>query len=888
MQNKNIKKIVALGTGLFAFATFAFTACNKEKEVVIPPYNAATRTPTDEGEIAITPVTDYETYNNPIELYDGDGMAYYAGDPFVLRHDGKYYLYVSSDGARYRVNDAGAVGVHACKIPFWVSDNMVDWVWGGFCFEPDKKIASSDTSYPSNITFAPEVVYYNGWFYMCASQRGRGHYFYRAASPAGPFTLIDKVNYGMGIDGSFYLHDDNKLYFISANDAISEKRITAKEISFPEDASGNVSVVIDNRSNSGIVETAYLNGWTEGPGVIRRNGYSYLTYTGNHVDSASYRVAYSSAKGNHPFTGLTVKSNNVTLASSGMDENCPASYNNQGGTVSFSTFRGTGHSSNFAGPNLDSVYTAYHIADRDDHANSFGSGSRKYAVTQYFTNQSYLFANGLGNYTRMKPAQPDCILAESELVAQNEYMLSPEATENVFTAELNLMLANGKGSAVIGFSSASDYAEISVNGNTLSYARISGGQKSAVASATVPVSTNKEAVHTVKAVNGAHELQIYYDNMLVITTDKTVSAGKVGYTGGATPSSTVYQNDAFGTSDFDAPKDLTGTFAAFAYMKGKNRGYSFKNAQVRTNGVRQGEAESTKYVPSQDATALELSAGEWVKYLVEAREDGVYSLSFLLGKLSRGCVYEIIVDNEDIYHYEIPADEEFGEAEYANVFGGLFECGKGLHTVKLRVYAGKLDLVNISAQRDADPLGDFEDALTQKNDTFDQQLGRSSNSAQGMMTSASDDRTLIVAGRKGMGNYEFSVDVRLVSDQGGGGIMFRMNNYSYTNYRTTATGDCYTGYYLNLTGNAVILNKQMWNVSESMKLVKPSGDISLRGGKKVTVTVRAVNGSLIVALNGEEIISVFDPEAFSTGYIALYSQKDTSIVYSNFQYTELI
>lgn len=875
------------GTGLLALAMFAFTACNDDGGEVIPPYNADTRVPIDEGEVAVTPATDYETYNNPIELYDGDGLAYYAGDPFVMRYDGKYYLYVSSDGARYRVNDAGAVGAHACKIPFWVSDNMIDWEWGGFCFEPDKTITSTDTSYPSNITFAPEVVNCNGWFYMCASQRGRGHYFYRAASPAGPFTLIDKVNYGMGIDGSFYLHDDGKLYFISANDAIDSKRITAKEISFPEGADGTVSVVIDNKSDSGVVEAAYLNGWTEGPGVIRRNGYSYLTYTGNHVDSASYRVAYSSSKGNFPFTGLTNKSNNVTIASSGMDEICPASYNNRVGTISFSTFRGTGHSSDFVGPNLDSIYTAYHIADRDDYTNSFGSGSRKYAVTQYFTNQSYLLTNGLGNYTRMKPASADCTLAANELVSLGGYMLSPEATKGVFTAELNLKLENGTGSAVIGFSSANDYAEIFVNGNTLSYSLVSGGQKSAVASASIPVSSNKEAVHTIKAVNGASELQIYYDNMLVIATAKTAPAGKVGYFG-ATPSFTAYQNDAFGTSDFDAPKDLTGAFAAFAYMKGENRGYAFKNAQTRTGGVRQGEAERTKYVPSQDATALELNAGEWVKYLVEAKEEGVYSLGFLAGKQSRGCVYEIIVDNEKIYHYEIPADEEFGEAEYANLFGGIFECGEGLHTVKLRVYSGKLDLINISAQRDAEPLGDFEDALTQRNGAFVQHLGRSSNSTQGLMTGASDDRTLIVAGRKGVGNYEFSVDVRLVADQGGCRIMFRMNHYSYTNYKTTATGDCYTGYSVNLTGSAAILTKQLWNASESLKLVKPSGDISLRGGKKVTVTVRAVNGSISVALNGEKIISVYDPEAFQAGYIGLYSQKGTSVVFSNFRYSELI
>ena len=35
--------------------------------------------------------------------------------------------------------------------------------------------------------FAPEVIYYKGWFYMCESRRGQGHFLFRSANPNGPF-----------------------------------------------------------------------------------------------------------------------------------------------------------------------------------------------------------------------------------------------------------------------------------------------------------------------------------------------------------------------------------------------------------------------------------------------------------------------------------------------------------------------------------------------------------------------------------------------------------------------------------------------------------------------------------------------------------------------------
>ena len=71
------------------------------------------------------------TYRNPIARA-GD-----FADPFVLRHDGRYYLYCTNPDVR-------------C----WSSSDLVDWQLEGPTIEPD--------AFPGLVPFAPEVVYADG------------------------------------------------------------------------------------------------------------------------------------------------------------------------------------------------------------------------------------------------------------------------------------------------------------------------------------------------------------------------------------------------------------------------------------------------------------------------------------------------------------------------------------------------------------------------------------------------------------------------------------------------------------------------------------------------------------------------------------------------------
>ena len=282
----------------------------------------------EEQEIVLKP---QQTYKNHIEIegqwgasqHTGANGQYGIGDPFVMRYNGKYYMYPSTSDP--------------CDgIKVFESSDLVNWEYKGFA------VAESEPTVHG--AYAPEVVYYNGYFYMCQSRAGKGHYIYRSESPTHGFKLISKtvggdtgdINYGnvgLGIDGAFHVDDNGKLYIMHT--------ITSGGLRY------NEFLDVDNISTETIgasktLGMASLGHWIEGPGVFRRGEYSYLTYTGNHVISSGYRVGYSYAKNLKNLGDFTQPIENITLLST--DPN----------------HLGLGHSSNTNGPNLDSVYTAYH------------------------------------------------------------------------------------------------------------------------------------------------------------------------------------------------------------------------------------------------------------------------------------------------------------------------------------------------------------------------------------------------------------------------------------------------------------------------------------------------------------------------------------------------
>ncbi|MBR5570070.1 MAG: family 43 glycosylhydrolase [Oscillospiraceae bacterium] len=599
--------------------------------------------PLSRGETKYTFATT-DTYQNGQDIAGQWGQSeftaegeYGIGDPFVMKYNGKYYMYPSSSTA-----ENGVTGVKVFS-----SDDLVNWTYEGFALEA----VEADRAY------APEVLYYNGWFLMCQSgsaevdgviKGGQGHYIYKSQSPLGPFELMTE-DFDFGIDGSLWIDDNGELFFLYAY------KSSIRIIPMDMDNMRPVSV-----ANSHKVLNATLPGgtnkWVEGPGLFRRGDYLYLTYSGNRVTEDTYRVGYSYLIGSNPMTEDFIQpEDNVLMLKTGPDN-----------------FRGLGHNSNVLGPNLDSWYAAYHNLLGVD------GPQRRYMLDQLVTNGSQVLANGPTYWSMPVPERPDLEIRNVE-----SGWFSEVNSESVYTVEFNFIPADcGISMMAFGYVDENNYRVVTWDDSekVLSVISIVDGEQTVLGSATVDFLMS-EALHTVRIEQGGNRLLVYIDTMRKIDLAVSGIAGQIGVAGDATWEYIAMSNDALGTSDFDTVKVVEGAFPAVHYLKGEYRGFYIANAQV-TNGIRQGEKENT--VNNDGVYSLKLdTAGDWVKYAIAVNGGGLYDLSADF-TADEGTIFQVIVDGQDIYEIDLATVE-------GDVLSQL-ELAPGNHTLKIRLREGSLQV----------------------------------------------------------------------------------------------------------------------------------------------------------------------------------------------------
>ena len=146
------------------------------------------------------------TYTNPVY------KAQFP-DPFVLRHQGKYYAFGTT--GQGRTTDSRI-------FTLLTSSNLVDWKPAGGALTPPTGAEGADF-------WAPEVVFHNGTFYMYYSMGGGaiaatvGHRLHVATSqkPEGPYTqvaLLDVPASKFTIDAHAYQDTDGQWYLFYARD----------------------------------------------------------------------------------------------------------------------------------------------------------------------------------------------------------------------------------------------------------------------------------------------------------------------------------------------------------------------------------------------------------------------------------------------------------------------------------------------------------------------------------------------------------------------------------------------------------------------------------------------------------------------------------------------
>ncbi len=322
-----------------------------------------------------------KTVRNPYPLTDlWDGRE--IGDPFLMRHDGRFYLYCSSHS-------------HLPGIKCWVSEDMIHFDYQGFVCTDKRTIGA----------YAPEVAYNAGKFWMVTSPRGSGHYLLMSDSPLGPFEVVSD-NLGIGIDGSIFVDDDGQSWFYRA----SHQGIRVHKMPTPGE--------IDVRSK--VIEASWLGHWTEGPQVIKRDGRYFLTDTGNHVCCRGYHVDYTVSRegADHGYRRLR---DGMLLLETRDD------------------YHALGHSSTCVGPDMDTMYIVYHKNIIGEYNNPL---HRSLCIDRLFFNGDRMYTNATW-WNQPAPRQAVCMIRDGEGLVDG---MLPMAAPDAYTAEINVRLTADAGS----------------------------------------------------------------------------------------------------------------------------------------------------------------------------------------------------------------------------------------------------------------------------------------------------------------------------------------------------------------------------------------------------------------------------------------------------------
>ncbi|NOU72490.1 carbohydrate-binding protein [Paenibacillus sp. LMG 31458] len=619
-------------------------------------------------------------YSNPQIVSDSwrwdNGDFYGEGDPFILKFNGVYYLYTST------VDDKPGVKV-------WSSEDLVHWEYRGLCAtEPVTKGA-----------YAPEVVYWNGDFYMYTAllrddgTTQRGHRVLKSSSPTGPFTAQtgNKVN---GIDGDVFIDDDGQWYFYSTGNGNIDVRPMSDPYTFGE------------KLNTGAV----MNGWTEGPTVIKRNGKYYMTYTGNHVWSDAYRVDYASSSS--PVAGF------VPAASQN-----PVLLDAEGDHV------GLGHNSIVRGPDLDSDYMVYH-----SHANP----GRNLNLDRVVWNGDKMLVLGPTTSEQPDPAMPEFsdrfqrnglgydwkvvgggnwgirdgstlyqdAMGEPE---QSRMLISQKATDDNFTAEFNLKQVeqgnstNPQMGAVFSYKNEKNYGVAVLNSkqNRLETVFRVDGKDSERVTSSLPDGYDYTKWHQIRVEKEGSDYRIYVDGMLKQTRSiERLDKGKIGYT-------TTDAHADFGYVAFSNKVGGNSANAAYKPIPGEIQAIHFN---PKGNGKPNGNSD---HISISEATygghyVASFNKGN-LQYNVNVSEAGTYDVVIRYAAAADARV-KLELDESTVLTDTVQLPSTGGADQWNNQIIRDVKLPQGLHKLKVIADGGTFDFASLKLGRST--------ATTAVNDDF--------------------------------------------------------------------------------------------------------------------------------------------------------------------------
>lgn len=738
-------------------------------------------------------------YLNSFTLEDEWEDGYGIGDPYILRYDGRYYLYVSTHDYK--------IGVKC-----WSSDNLVDWKYEGLVTEEKKTLGA----------YAPEVIYWDGYFYMYTSPAGKGHYVLQSDSPTGTFKLISD-NIGMSIDGSVFIDDNAKWYFYYA----SPKGIMAAPMKSPTEV-----------EETKVVDNTFMNWWTEGPSVIKRDDIYYMTYTGNHVKSTGYRVNYSTSV-ESPITGYKVGLNNPILINTSED------------------FNALGHSSSVLGPDLDSYYITYHNLVGEK-----GFPLRKLNIDRLVFNGEKMSVLGPTNFNQPSPNMPqfytwvnndtDNKMKDIE-EGEEKFTVSNDETSEVFTAEFSFSNVRDSNVCIVtSYKDSKNYGEINIDidANKVSMKSIENGNESLISENTLPYKFDFSKMHTIRIKNNPNKTEVLLDNIKVLTTDNGFKAGSIGYKyakNQADYSFLAFTNESFGTSDSKTIKAIPGRIDAIHYS-----GSDY-------------EIPTIEYRDSISAITLN-EKGKSVLYNINIKEDYNYGVDAIIKSADTKGKVDILVDGKKALTCTIDGNENSNE--WLKKCLGEMKLKKGYHQMELKLREGALNIESLDIYK-VNTKVKYENNLSKVPSDAEWNLIAGWTSLNDATENLGDEINRAFYGNDEFKIQSLSVDFALGNVINDVGIYFNATNESV--YKEQVT-DSMFGYYLQVQEEKLTLYKLNYGREELI-----STEVKINQKEFNNFKIEIKENTILVKLNDEEVLSYDDLNLYTHGKIGF--RADGSKIY---------
>ncbi len=750
-----------------------------------------------------------------------------CADPYILRYNGMYYLYVTTSGLTN-------YGLRA-----WKSRDLLNWEkCQGKGLPVGYVVDDKDENgrYTQN-AYAPEVYYFNGKFYMIISpgpaavSEFRGHRILVADNPEGPFEAYSE-QIDRKIDGSLLIDDDEEIYFFHA----TPFGITVHPFNNMKELGEGALIKASDGTGA----------WTEGPGIVKVRGYYYLTYTGCHYQTPGYQVIYA-------VTNKFDKTNINTFADSfvrGASRIVLLNCDKDEGHV------GLGHSINFMGPDLDSYYICYHNLDAlyED-----GMTHRSFNIDRLLIKDGVMTSvqNKTGS---ILPKRPFFESFGLEKLSKNcGLYLSLEKSKQRFTAEFNS--SNG-GEVKYLFSYQNEknyyYIKIDYRNKEILLGEVKDGEDIVLEKGTFKYQYRIENNHTIRvAYDGL--LNVYFDNLLKISTHLELKPGYVGYLfkdEDINIGYTAISEEANGSSDKNEYKQALGEVMATLYVDELSK---------ISGGPHSLKGSKSEYYYSN---SLLFNKNDYASYLLNFKTTTDYGIQICLEKKYLGKKLFLDIDEKE-YLIELPKEFKT-EEDVVKVFVPLGNISKGLHTLRIRNVEDKMSIISflfVPLKNEFKFNGDF----------------KSLNYVTPGYSSVGEE--LLVEGRRNFASISnqlltdavFESDIKLddvTEEKGSIGIMLRQNNYAYSDVPKQDFKDANThiqGYYLEIKPNKISLCKYNFGDVKSYSLISKDFDSLL--GIYHRYRIENVGNNFKVFMDGDLLFDVCDPLPFAVGACALYSYR---------------